>query len=165
MAPTFRSLLLEELGEWLPEDVLLPLASAQDASATPAEAPLGFADRGLFGLLPLGLTAQGLGAAAEAARQLPGLQTVEAARHSMFGLEKLARAHAAPEVLVRAAHGTCACALSLSLAAGKEPEVVQRAAGQLVSALVRLLTTAVKAGVPVEEAVRCLCGEAGVGPA
>jgi hypothetical protein len=73
----------------------------------------------------------------------------------MFGLEKVARAHAAPDLLIRAAHGVCACALSLLLGDG-HPEPKARAARQLVSALVRLCTSAVKAGVPVDAAVKCL---------
>jgi acyl dehydratase len=77
----------------------------------------------------------------------------------MFSLEKMARAHAAPELLVRAAHGTCACALSLGLAEAKGPLAEDRALAQLVSALVRFVTASLKAGVPVESVVRCL-GEA-----
>jgi hypothetical protein len=77
----------------------------------------------------------------------------------MFSLEKMARAHAAPELLVRAAHGTCACALSLGLSEERGPEAKERATAQLVSALVRLVTASLKAGVPVEAVVRCL-GEA-----
>ncbi len=76
----------------------------------------------------------------------------------MFALEKMARAHAAPELLVRAAHGTCACALSLGLAQGPGPEAEARSRGQLVSALVRLVNATLKAGVSVGTVVRCLAG-------
>jgi hypothetical protein len=68
----------------------------------------------------------------------------------MFGLEKIARAHAAPERLVRAAHGVCACALSLGLTESRGLEAAQRGQTQLVSALVRLVTTCLKTKVPVE---------------
>jgi hypothetical protein len=156
LAPSFRSLLLEELSEWLPEDALAPLASALDAP------PLSFADRGLRGLLPVGLEATGLPEAGDAVRALPGLLGPDAARGSMFGLEKIARAHAAPESLVRAAHGVCACALSLSLNEAGGPEPMQRAQAQLVSVLVRLVKTSAKASVPVEVAVRCLASDDGV---
>jgi hypothetical protein len=78
----------------------------------------------------------------------------------MFGLEKIARAHAAPELLVRAAHGVAACALSLVLTEARGTEAVERAEQQLVSALVRLTLAAVRAGVPLAEVVRCLAGEA-----
>jgi hypothetical protein len=147
LEPSFRSLLLEELSEWLPEEALQALGSAEDASA------LSFADRGLRSLLPLGLEASGLAVAASTVRALPGLLSVDGARKSMFGLEKIARAHAAPELLVRAAHGVCACALSLGLTESRGPEAAQRAQTQLVSALVRLVTTSVKTKVPVELAI------------
>jgi hypothetical protein len=78
----------------------------------------------------------------------------------MFGLEKIARAHAAPELLVRAAHGVAACALSLVLHEARGPEALERPGRQLVSALVRLTTAARKAGVPLPEVVQCLAGEA-----
>jgi hypothetical protein len=144
VSSSFRSVLLEELSEWLPEEALGRLASAEDASAA------AFADRGLRSLLPLGLEASGLSAAASLVRALPGLLSVDAARNSMFGLEKIARAHAAPELLVRAAHGVCACALSLGLTEGRGPEAAVRSQTQLVSALVRLVTTSTKAKVPVD---------------
>jgi hypothetical protein len=95
-------------------------------------------------------------AAARAVRELPGLSDGESVRKCMFALEKIARAHAAPELLVRAAHGVCACALSLSLTESRGPEAVQRAQAQLVSALVRLVTASVKAKVPVDVVVQCL---------
>jgi hypothetical protein len=76
----------------------------------------------------------------------------------MFSLEKIARAHAAPELLIRAAHGVCACALGLGLKE-KQSEAAERAETQLVSALVRLTTASVKAGVRVEAVVGCLAGE------
>jgi hypothetical protein len=91
-------------------------------------------------------------------RVLPRVADVESARRMMFSLEKIARAHAAPELLVRAAHGVCACTLSLALAEGRGPDVVERATAQLVSAVVRLVMSAVKAGVPVEAVVGCLAG-------
>ncbi len=153
MESSFRSRLHDELSEWLPEDSLTPLRAGVDAS------PLSFADRGLRRLLPLGLEASGLGEAGGTARALPGLLGVDASRGSMFGLERLARAHSAPESLVRAAHGVCACALSLSLSEARGAEPVQRAEAQLVSALVRLVTTSVKARVPVDVAVRCLAND------
>ncbi len=79
----------------------------------------------------------------------------------MFALEKVARAHAAPELLSRAAHGVCACALSLGLSSGRGPEAEERASRQLVSALVRLVNAALKARVPVEAVVGCLAGAKG----
>ena len=104
----------------------------------------------------MGLEASGVGAAAPAVRELPRLSDGESVRKCMFALEKNARAHAAPELLVRAAHGVCACALSLSLTESRGPEAVQRAQAQLVSALVRLVMASVKAKVPVDVVVQCL---------
>jgi len=151
--PSFRSRLLEELAEWLPEGTLTPLLTGVDAPA------LSFADRGLRRVLPLGLEASGLREAGEAVRALPGLLGLDASRGSMFGLEKVARLHSAPESLVRAAHGVCACALSLSLTEARGPEPIQRAEAQLVSALVRLVTTSVKANVPADVVMRCLASD------
>lgn len=94
-------------------------------------------------------------------RALPPAVDTESVRRMMFSLEKVARAHAAPELLIRAAHGVCACALSLLLAGARGPDAVERARGQLVSALVRLATAAVKARVPVDAVVRCLASAAG----
>ena len=74
----------------------------------------------------------------------------------MFALERTARAHAAPQLLVRAAHGVCACTLSLFLSEGRGPDAARKGRAQLVSALVRLVTSTVKAGVPVDVAVKCL---------
>ena len=110
------------------------------------------------GLFPLGLEASRLGAAGRAARGLGAVTDGEAARRSMFALEKLARAHAAPELLVRAAHGVCACALSLALANPQGGEKAQGANRQLVSVLVRLTTAAVKAGATADAAVAALAG-------
>ena len=104
----------------------------------------------------MGLEASGVGAAAPALRELPRLSDGDSVRKCMFALEKNARAHAAPELLVRAAHGVCACALSLSLTESRGPEAVQRAQAQLVSALVRLVMASVKAKVPVDVVVQCL---------
>lgn len=95
--------------------------------------------------------------------ELPHLATDESVRKVMFGLEKIARAHAAPELLVRAAHGVASCALSLVLTEARGPEAVERAGQQLVSALVRLTMAAVRAGAPLPEVVRCLAGEAAAG--
>jgi hypothetical protein len=139
-------------------EALLPLAEGRD------EAPSRFADRALLSLLPLGLLAVRLPEAAEAVRALPGLGDTESARRCMFGLEKIARAHAAPEPLIRAVHGVCACALSLGLSE-KRPEAAERAETQLVSALVRACTASVKSGVCVEAVVGCLAGEATEGGA
>jgi hypothetical protein len=155
LAPPFRAGLLEELQEWFPEAALASLASAAD------DAPLAFADRAVHGVLPLGLEASSKDAAADAVRALPALLDVESARQLMFGLEKVARAHAAPELLIRAAHGACACALSLALAEGRGPDAVAQARRQLVSALVRLCTSSVKAGVPVQVVVASLAGVGG----
>lgn len=82
----------------------------------------------------------------------------------MLGLERIARAHAAPEQLVRAAHGVCACALSLTLAEGRGPLALEHAERQLVSALVRLTTTAVRANVPLPVVARCLAEGGGETP-
>jgi hypothetical protein len=150
LEPSFRSRLLEELGEWLPEDALSSLSSAPDAE------PLCFADRAVHRLLSLGLEAKGAVSAAHAVLELPGLVDTEAARKAMFALEKLARAHAAPELLVRAAHGVCACALSLTLTEARGSDVAERSRGQLVSAIVRLATTGVRSGVPPAAAVEAL---------
>jgi|GEM_PF-5176222 len=76
----------------------------------------------------------------------------------MLALEKLARAHAAPEVLVRAAHGACACALSIGLAEARGGQGVEAARRQLVSALVRLATATVRAGATVATVVGTLGG-------
>jgi hypothetical protein len=133
-------------------EALLPLAEGRDAE------PSSFADRALRGVLPLGLLAARLPEAAEAVRALPGLGDTESARRCMFSLEKIARAHEAPEHLIRAVHGVCACALSLGLK-GKHPDAAERAEAQLVSALVRLCTASVKSGVRVQAVVGCLAGE------
>jgi hypothetical protein len=106
--------------------------------------------------LPLGLLAAQLQAAAQAVRALPPLADVESARRMMFALEKIARAHAAPERLIRAAHGVCATALSLGLSEGGGAGLLQKGEAQLVSALVRLVTTTVKTGVPQRVVVQCL---------
>ena len=127
------------------------LASAE------ADAPaLAFADRAVRQLLPLALDASALAAAAQSVRALSPAVDDASVRRMMFSLEKVARAHAAPELLIRAAHGVCACALSLLLAQARGPDAVERAQGQLGSALVRLVTTAVKGKVPLDAAVRCL---------
>ena len=112
-------------------------------------------------ILPLGLEASGLKAAAAAVRTLPEVVDGEAARRTMFALEKMARAHAAPELLVRAAHGSCACALSLALSAGRGGEAAVRPTAQLVSALVRLVTSTTKTGVAAEAVVQALAGVRG----
>ena len=91
-------------------------------------------------------------------RALPPLADAEVARGSMFALEKLARAHAAPDVLVRAAHGACACALSLGLTQAKGGQGVEAARRQLVSALVRLASAAVRSGAKAEGVVGTLAG-------
>ncbi len=109
-------------------------------------------------MLPLGLEAVRLGAAARAVRALPPLSDAEAARKSMFALEKLARAHAAPELLVRAAHGACACGVSVGLAETRGGQGVEAAHRQLVSALVRLVTATVRGGTPVDAVVGVLAG-------
>ncbi|MGO8970683.1 MAG: hypothetical protein ACLQDQ_14085 [Myxococcaceae bacterium] len=129
-----------------------PLASAPDASAW------AFVDRAVREVLPLGLEASGLLSAAQAVRALAGVTDGEAARRSMFALEKLARAHAAPELLVRAAHGVCACALSLGLVEAEGGQGAEKARGQLVSVLVRLSTTAVRAGAAPDAVVGTLAG-------
>jgi hypothetical protein len=148
--PSFGSRLLEELSEWLPEEVLASLRAAPDTVA------LSFADRGVRGLFPLGLEASGVGAAARAVRELPSLSDGESVRQCMFALERIARAYAAPELLVRAAHGVCACALSLTLTESRGAAALERAEAQLVSALVRLVTMSVKAKVAADLAVQCL---------
>jgi hypothetical protein len=112
----------------------------------------------------LAFEAAGVAAAARAVRELPALSDGEAVRQCMFALEKIARAHAAPELLVRAAHGVCACALSLGLVTPRGPEAVERAQAQLSSVLVRLVTASVKATVPVEAAVQCLAVDDAAGP-
>jgi len=104
--------------------------------------------------LPLALEASRLGAAARAVRALQPVADAEGARQSMFALERLGRAHAAPEGLVRAAHGVCACALSLAMAQNRGEEAAEKAARQLVSALVRLATASVRAGVPEADMAR-----------
>ncbi len=129
-----------------------PLASAPDAS------PWDVVDRAIREVLPLGLEASGLAAAAQAARALPGVRNGEAARGGMFALEKLGRAQAAPERLLRAAHGVCACALSLALAEGQAGQATAKAEGQLVSVLVRLSTAAVKAGARPDSVLGALAG-------
>ena len=133
-------------------EALTPLASAPEASA------FDFADRAVRQVFPLGLEASGMGAAARAVRTLPEVANAEAARRSMFALEKLARAHAAPELLVRAAHGVCACALSLGLAQPQGGEAAERGCRQLVSVLVRLVLAALKAGAPAEKVLATLAG-------
>ncbi len=109
----------------------------------------------------MGLDAAHLGAAARAVRAMPPLADAAGARTSMFALEKLARAHAAPDVLVRAAHGACACALSLGLAEARGGAGVEAAARQLISVLVRLTTALVRAGTPVDAVVGTLAGRDG----
>ena len=123
--------------------------------------PLAFADRAVRQLLSLGLEAARLGAAARSVRGLPGLVDAETARGTMLALERVARAHAAPEPLVRAAHGVAACALSLELASSGAAEAALRAEGQLISALVRLVTAATRSGVSPERAVAALASGAG----
>ncbi|MGO9832202.1 MAG: hypothetical protein ACLPJH_18880 [Myxococcaceae bacterium] len=129
-----------------------PLAWAPDAT------PWDVVERAVREVLPLGLEAFGLVGAAQAARALPGLRHGEAARGGMFALEKLGRAQDAPELLLRAAHGVCACALSLALAEAQGGEATAKAEGQLVSVLVRLSTAAVKAGAKPEAVLRALAG-------
>ena len=92
-------------------------------------------------------------------RELPELSLDAQIRKAMVGLERIARAHAAPEGLVRAAHGVCACALSVVLSETRGPEASEKATGQLVSALVRLATAAVKAKAPLHSVVDCLVRE------
>jgi hypothetical protein len=118
-----------------------------------------FADRAVRGVLPLGLEASRLGAAARVVRELPPLEGTEAGRRTMIALEKVARAHAAPDLLIRAAHGVAACAVSLGLEASRGAEAAGRAEAQLVSAIVRLVTTTVKTGVPPEAVVAVLSGD------
>lgn len=121
--------------------------------------PLVFADRAVRALLPLGLDAARFGAAARSVHELPPLIDAESAKRTMVALEKVARAHAAPEQLIRGAHGVAACAVSLGFTAGRGAEVETRAEGQLVSALVRLATATVRAGVPESAVVAALAGE------
>jgi len=98
-------------------------------------------------VFPLGLEAARLGAAAGSLRALPALADAESAKRTMIALERVARAHAAPEPLVRAAHGVAACALSLELARSRGDGAIARAEGQLVSAIVRLVTATARSGV------------------
>jgi predicted component of type VI protein secretion system len=150
LEPGFRLQLAQELSEWMEEGGLAPLLASADAPA------FAYLDRGVRGVMPLGLEAVRLGAAARAVRALPPLSDAEAARKSMFALEKLARAHAAPDLLVRAAHGACACGLSLGLAEARGRPDVDAARRQLVSALVRLATTTIRGGAPVHAVVGAL---------
>jgi hypothetical protein len=133
--------------------VVEPLAAAATDPPLPT---LVFADRAVRAVLPLGLDAARLGAASRAVRELPAVLDAEAAKRTMIALEKVARAHAAPEQLIRGAHGVAACAVSLGLAAGRGGEATARAEGQLVSAIVRLVTATVRTGVPAEAVVAAL---------
>jgi hypothetical protein len=104
-------------------------------------------------VFPLGLESARLGAAAASLRALAPLADVEAAKRTMLALERVARAHAAPELLVRAAHGVAACGLAVGLAEPRGDEAAARAEGQLVSAIVRLVTATVRSGVPAGRVV------------
>jgi hypothetical protein len=149
--PGFRLRLADEIAEWLSAEAVALLA-ASDVE----QSPLAFADRGIRRVLPLGLEASRFGAAAHQVRTLTPIEDIETAKQAMFALERVARAHAAPELLIRAAHGVAACALSLELA---EPRGAMRADAQLVSALVRLVTATVKVGVQPEAVVESLAGQ------
>ncbi len=133
-------------------EALGPLAAAPQAPI------FAFVDRAVREVLPLGLEASRLGGAAGAVRALPEVTDEEVARRTMFALEKLARAHAAPELMVRAAHGVCACALSFGLAQPVGGDTAERARRQLVSVLVRLTLATVKAGAPVQTVLATLAG-------
>lgn len=117
---------------------------------------LAFADQAVRAVLSSGLEAARLGAAAGSIRALPPMAEAENAKRTMIALERVARAHAAPEPLVRAAHGVAACALSLQLTGARGSEALTRAEGQLVSAIVRLVTATVRSGVSAERVVACL---------
>jgi hypothetical protein len=150
-APGFPLRLAEEVAEWFSVEAVAALAAADVA-----ESPLTFADRAIRRLLPLGLEASGLGVAARQVRALAPLGDIQTAKQAMVTLERVARAHAAPELLIRAAHGVAACALSFGLAEPRGAEFVARADAQLVFAMVRLVTATVKAGVRPEAAMESL---------
>jgi hypothetical protein len=104
-------------------------------------------------LAPRALEARGAAEAAARIRMLPPVTGAESARSTMPALERIARATLAPSDLVRAA-SQCAGAVIQHQAPGGE----ERGTTQLLAAVVRLATAAVRSGLKPADVAELFSG-------
>ncbi len=104
-------------------------------------------------LAPTALEARGAAEAAARIRMLAPVTGAEVARSTMPALEKIARASQAPPDLVRAASQCAGALIQIETLEGED-----RGTAQLLAAVVRLATAAVRAGMKPAEVAALLSG-------
>ena len=104
-------------------------------------------------LVPRALETRGAAEAAARIRMLPPLTGAEVARSTMLALERIARASQAPPDLVRAASQCAGALIQIETPAGETPGTAQ-----LLAAVVRLATAAVRSGMAPSDVAALLSG-------
>ena len=120
-------------------------------TSSDALTPSRLADRAIRGLLPRALEGRTAAEAASRIRALVEVTGAEVARTTQPAVERIARATNAPPDLIRAAAQVSGSLLTL-----ERPGAEDAGTAQLVSAVTRLATAALRSGVPGPEVVALL---------
>jgi hypothetical protein len=123
------------------------------SSGAAALDPRMLADCAIRVLATRALEARGAAEAAARIRMLPPVAGADVARSTMPALERIARTTQAPPDLVRAAAQCAGAVIQLELPGGEAA-----GAAQLLAAVVRLATAAVRSGVSPAEVAAILAG-------
>jgi hypothetical protein len=115
--------------------------------------PASLADTAIRVLAPGALEARGAAEAAARIRMLPPITGADVARSTIPALERIARASQAPPDIVRAASQCAGALIQLETPAGEAPGTAQ-----LLAAVVRLATAAVRSGLKAADVAALLSG-------